>query len=53
MPTYKVLLDGKDTGSMVTGTTYEDAYFDVASLLPLTYQNVVELIEIEPTDKLH
>lgn len=49
MPTYKVLLDGKETRSLVTGATYADAYFDAASRLPLTYDNVVELIEIEAT----
>ncbi|MEG6586556.1 hypothetical protein [Dendrosporobacter sp. 1207_IL3150] len=52
MPTYKVLLDGKDTGNLVTGTNYADAYFDVASLIPLTYKNVVELKELETPDEV-
>lgn len=54
MPTYKVFLDGKDTGSLVTGSNYADAYFDVASLLPLTYSNIVELKEVDsPENVIH
>jgi len=52
MPTYKVFLDGMDTGNLVTGSNYADAYFEVASLLPLTYNNTVELKELDPNDEV-
>ncbi|VBB06498.1 Hypothetical protein LUCI_1731 [Lucifera butyrica] len=47
MPVYRVYLDGQDTGNFVTGSTYADAYFNVASTVPLTYENDVQLKEID------
>ena len=47
MPVYKVFVDGKDTGDYVAASSYEDAYADVSAALPLTYDNVVRLEEVE------
>lgn len=53
MPTYRVYIDGIDTGDTVSAKTFVDAYFDVSSTRPLTYQSDVQLIEIQsPKDRL-
>ncbi|CUH95045.1 hypothetical protein P22_1114 [Propionispora sp. 2/2-37] len=46
MPNYRVILDGTDTGKIIVAGSYEDAYFDAASTLALTYQNNLVLEEI-------
>ncbi len=48
MPIYRVIINGQETGEPVIASTYEDAYFDVASTMPLTYQTDVKLIAVEP-----
>lgn len=48
MPTYRVLIDDADTGDLVTAASYADAYFDIASSLPLTYKNNVKLVKVKP-----
>lgn len=47
MARYRIFLDGLDTGRTVSAGNYEDAYFDAASTLALTYQNNLELKEME------
>ncbi len=47
LTTYRVIIDGIDTGNTVTGGSYADAYFDVASTVALTYQNEVVLEKVE------
>lgn len=49
MPTYRVYLNEKDTGQFVTASNQNDAYFDVASSTPLTYQDSVYLEPIDET----
>lgn len=54
MPTtYKVLIDGQDTGETVIASNYADAYFDVASTVPLTYHTDVKLVPIEASPNQH
>jgi len=48
MPTYRVIIDGQETDDFVTGNNYGDAYFDVAARFPLTYQNKIDLEQIDP-----
>ena len=50
MPIYRVIINGRETGEPVIANTYEDAYFEVASTMPLTYQTDVKLIAVEPTN---
>jgi hypothetical protein len=50
MPTYRVFIDNIDTGDTVTAKDFNDAYFDVASTRPLSYQNEVRLMEINSSD---
>jgi hypothetical protein len=50
MPVYRIIIDGKETGETVIASNYADAYFDVASALPLTYQTTVKLI---PSDQVN
>jgi hypothetical protein len=47
MPVYRVFLDGADTGEYVTASSWQDAYFDVSAALPLTYNSVVRLEEVD------
>jgi len=46
MPTYRVLINQKATGNYVTSPSKEDAYFDVASSMALTYQDSVQFEEV-------
>ncbi|WP_312421054.1 hypothetical protein [Anaerospora hongkongensis] len=46
MPTYRVLINQKATGDYVTSGSKEDAYFDVASSMALTYQDSVQFEEV-------
>jgi hypothetical protein len=46
MPTYRVVIDGQDTGDYVTASSKLDAYFDIASSMPLTYETKVALEEV-------
>ncbi|WP_371380820.1 hypothetical protein [Sporomusa aerivorans] len=46
MTTYKVIINGRETGETVTAGSYEDAYFDVASTVTLTYDTTVDLIPV-------
>jgi len=48
MPTYRVFIDDQETGNYVSGDSFASAYFDVASVFPLSYQNKVRLEEIDP-----
>ncbi|MDR3592736.1 MAG: hypothetical protein P4N41_24020 [Negativicutes bacterium] len=48
MPTYRVFIDGAETENFVSGHSYVDAYFDVASSFPLKYRTKVRLEEIDP-----
>jgi len=47
VPVYRVILNNEDTGDYVTASSPQDAYFDVASALPLTYRDDVRLEEVE------
>ena len=47
MTTYRVIIDGQETGENVVASSYADAYFDVASTVPLTYDNKVMLVPID------
>lgn len=49
MPIYRVIIDGRETGEPVIAANYADAYFEVASVLPLTYQTDVKLVAVEQT----
>lgn len=52
MPTtYKVIIDGKETGDSITANNYADAYFEIASTVPLTYQTEVVLVPVEQAIK--
>ena len=53
MARYRIFLDGLDTGRTVRAGNYEDAYFDAASTLTLTYQNNLELKEMEAAPPVH
>ncbi len=46
MTIFKVIIDGKETGGTLIASSYEDAYFDVASTSILTYDTVVELVPV-------
>lgn len=46
MPTYRVLINQKATGDYVISPTREDAYFDIASSMALTYEDTVQLEEV-------
>lgn len=50
MPTYRVIIDGQEAEQTIIASSYEDAYFDVASTTPLTYQTNVELVPISEND---
>lgn len=43
MPTYRVFINGQATENFVTGTSYADAYFDVAATFPLKHHTSVQL----------
>ncbi|QDR79756.1 hypothetical protein [Sporomusa termitida] len=47
MPVYRVIIDGRETGESVIAGNYADAYFEVASTMPLTYQTDVKLVAVE------
>lgn len=46
MPTYRVLINQKATGDFVTSASMEDAYFEIASSMPLTYDDTVQFEEV-------
>lgn len=46
MPTYRVLINQKATGDYVTSATREDAYFEIASSMALTYEDTVQFEEV-------
>lgn len=46
MPVYRIILDGTDTGKLVSANSYVDAYFDAASEMPLTYKGDIILEEV-------
>lgn len=48
MPTYRVLINQKATGDYVTSATREDAYFEIASSMALTYEDTVQFEEVNP-----
>ncbi|WP_371368165.1 hypothetical protein SRRS_18440 [Sporomusa rhizae] len=50
---YKVFIDGQDTGETVIASNYADAYFDVASTIPLTYHTDVKLVPLEAPPEHH
>lgn len=47
MPLYRIIINNKPIDEYVTGSTPQDAYFDVASSLPLTYQDTIEFEEVK------
>lgn len=51
MPAYHVFHNGLDTGNVVTGTSYVDAYFNAASFMPLSYQHDIVLKEVDQDDR--
>ncbi|HWR42688.1 hypothetical protein [Sporomusa sp.] len=53
MPIYRVIIDGQETGEPIIASSYADAYFDVASTMPLTYQTDVTLVAVEQTGDNH
>jgi hypothetical protein len=53
MTKYRVIIDGQEKRDPVIASNYVDAYFDVASTMPLTYQTDVKLVPIEPNDGIH
>lgn len=53
MITYRVIIDGQEKKEHVIASNYADAYFDVASTMPLTYQTEVELVPVEQGDAIH
>lgn len=46
MPTYRVLINQQATGDYVTSATREDAYFEIASSMALTYEDTVQFEEV-------
>lgn len=51
MPVYRVFIDETDTGEFVTASSPQDAYFDVATALPLKYENTVRLERVNLPDE--
>lgn len=46
MPTYRVLINQKATGDYIISATREDAYFEIASSMALTYEDTVQFEEV-------
>lgn len=46
MPLYHVIINKQDTGEYVTATNIEDAYTDIATSIPLRYDDQVQIIEV-------
>lgn len=46
MPVYRVFINNNDTGDLVTASSPQDAYFDIAAAIPLTYEDHVQVLEI-------
>ncbi|SMD00912.1 hypothetical protein [Sporomusa malonica] len=53
MTTYRVIIDGQEKREHIVASNYADAYFDVASTMPLTYQTDVKLVPVEEGDGIH
>lgn len=47
MPLYRIIINNKPMNEYITGSNPQDAYFDVASSIPLTYEDKVEFEEVE------
>lgn len=47
MPIYRVIINKNDTGEHITATSIEDAYADVATTVPLKYDDHVQIVEID------
>lgn len=47
MPMYRVIINDQDIGDYITATSIEDAYADVATTLPLRYDDSVQITEVE------
>ena len=47
MPMYRVVINEQDMGDYITATSIEDAYADVATTLPLRYDDSIQIIEME------
>jgi hypothetical protein len=46
MPLYRVIINNQDIGEYVTATSSEDAYTDIATSIPLRYDDQVQIIEM-------
>lgn len=47
MPMYRVVINNEDMSDYITATSLEDAYADVATTLPLRYDDSVQITEVE------
>lgn len=47
MPTYRVFVNKKATGSFVTGTKPDDAYINAASSVSLSEDDDIQLAEVK------
>lgn len=47
MPMYRVLINNQPVGDYITASSPQDAYFDVASTVPLKYTDTVQFEEIK------
>ena len=46
MPFYRVIINNQDIGEYITATSIEDAYADIATSVPLRYDDQVQIIEM-------
>lgn len=46
MPLYRVIINNQDMDEYVTATSIEDAYADIATSVPLRYDDQVQIIEM-------
>lgn len=46
MPLYRVIINNQDVDEYVTATSIEDAYADIATSVPLRYDDQVQIIEM-------
>jgi len=53
MPLYRIIVNNKPIDEYVTGSNPQDAYFDVASSIPLTYEDTIEFEEVPTNSNLN
>ena len=46
MPVYRVFINNKDIGDLVTASSPQDAYFDISAAIPLSYHDHVQVQEV-------